>query len=83
MMSKTKKEIKELKQKFENLNEELKELSGEELEEVTGGVYSPVLINGFRMIDLIDTSLVDEKDGGEKKDTGGGAFRRSGKNGVR
>ena len=36
-MSKSKEELNELKKRYENLTEEIRELSEEELEEVTGG----------------------------------------------
>lgn len=36
---KTKEELQQLKQEYEELNEKLKELSPEELEEITGGTY--------------------------------------------
>ena len=39
-MSKTKEELKELKQEFETLNNKLKELTEDELKQVTGG-YDP------------------------------------------
>ena len=38
-MSKSKEELNELKKRYENLTEEIRELSEEELEEVTGGQY--------------------------------------------
>ena len=37
-MSKSKEELNELKKRYENLTEEIRELTEEELKEVTGGV---------------------------------------------
>lgn len=37
-MAKTKEQLQELKQQYDELNDKLKELSEEELQEVTGGV---------------------------------------------
>lgn len=47
-MSKTEKELRELKEKLEELNQELKGLSEEELELVSGGI--------------VDLSLYEDKD---------------------
>ena len=38
-MSKTKEELNEIKEEVETVNEKLKELTEEELEQVTGGVF--------------------------------------------
>ena len=39
-MAKTQDELKELKEEYEKLNEKLKELSDDELKQVTGGITS-------------------------------------------
>ena len=39
-MAKTQEELKELKEEYERLNKKLKELSDDELKQVTGGITS-------------------------------------------
>ena len=41
---KTEKELQELKEKVESLNEELAQLADEELEQVTGGLNTPRIL---------------------------------------
>ena len=51
-MAITKEELAQLKQEFEALNEKLKTLSGDELEQVTGGFIPPLPIGAdFRTVD--------------------------------
>ena len=71
-MAKTKEELNELKQEYETLTTKLKELTDEELKEVTGGwspkIISPLLGNHAGVNvgqDELDVGNVDWKSGND------------------
>lgn len=53
-MSKTKEELKELKQEFETLNNKLKELTEDELKQVTGGIDIPCIDGKYKLNNDVD-----------------------------
>lgn len=52
-MAKTKEELKELREKFEILNNKLKELTKEELEKITGGISTNRYKYSYRRNDYV------------------------------
>ena len=50
-MPKSKEELNELKKRYENLTEEIRELSEEELKEVTGGDHD--FVQNSKLINMI------------------------------
>ena len=56
-MSKSKEELNALKKRYENLTEEIRELSEEELKEVTGGItpglMGPIAVAAYSYMSLV------------------------------
>ena len=55
-MAKTKEELNALKEEVNSVNEKLKELTLEELEQVNGGTKNPASIYGTQIVKLVEAT---------------------------
>ena len=59
-MSKSKEELEVLKKEVEELNEKIRELTPEELEQVNGGTKNPASIYGTQIVKLVEATCQAE-----------------------